>query len=250
MLYHLSVVTLNRPRTLNALGTSLFNELNTALKDYESDTSIGAIVLAGHPKAFAAGADIREMADKTFADVYSEDFIQRWGMMYGGITKPIIAAVSGHALGGGCELAMMADIIYCTRDANFGQPEIKLGIIPGAGGTQRLVRAIGKSKAMEIILTGSTFTGAEAEAWGLAAKTFEDNERCVEGAVATAGKIAALSRLAVKAAKEACNKSQELGLREGIDFERRLFYSLFGSQDQKIGMKAFIEKKKPEWSNL
>ena len=166
------------------------------------------------------------------------------------IRKPVISAVSGHALGGGCELAMMCDILYCTKTANFGQPEIKLGTIPGAGGSQRLTRAIGKSKAMELILTGNNFTGEQAERWGLAAKAVDGgNKEVLDAALETAAKIASYSRVATVAAKEVVNKSQDLGVREGVEFERRVFHALFGSQDQKIGMKAFAEKKKAEWSN-
>jgi len=165
------------------------------------------------------------------------------------IKKPVISAVNGYALGGGCELAMMADILYCSVGATFGQPEIKLGTIPGAGGSQRLTKAIGKAKAMELILTGDNFSGKQAGEWGLAAKVFETPQECLDGAVATAEKIASYSRIAVKAGKEVVNKSQDLGIREGVEFERRVFHSLFGSKDQKIGMTAFAEKKKPEWSN-
>ena len=182
-----------------------------------------------------AGADIKEMKDLTFSSAYSNDFIEMWSSMSSTIKKPVISAVNGYALGGGCELAMMTDIIYCSSSATFGQPEIKLGTIPGAGGSQRLTRAIGKSRAMELILTGDTFSGKQAAEWGLAAKVFETPEECVEGALATAEKIASYSRVAVKAGKEVVNKSQDLGIREGVEFERRVFHSLFGSRDQKIG---------------
>lgn len=224
-------------------------ELNTALAQYDADRSIGAIVITGSEKAFAAGADIKEMKDLTFSDAYGKDFIELWSNMTTQIKKPVISAVNGHALGGGCELAMMADIIYCSKSANFGQPEIKLGIIPGAGGSQRLTKAIGKSKAMELILTGNNFSGAQAEQWGLAAKVFETPQECVDGAIGLAEKIASYSRIAVKAAKEVVNKSQDLGIREGVEFERRVFHSLFGSRDQKIGMGAFAAKQKPEWTH-
>ena len=230
------------------------------------------MVITGSEKAFAAGADIKEMKDLTFSQAYTGDFIEPWSLQTTQVKKPIIAAVNGHALGGGCELAMMADIMYCSASANFGQPEIKLGIIPGAGGSQRLTRAIGKSKAMELILTGKNFSGKEAGEWGLAARVFETAKECVDGAVETAAIIAGYSRVAVKAAKEVVNKSQELGVREGVEFERRLFHGLFGSQDQKIGtmpqsfvlflvscvgganhldigMKAFAEKTKPKWTH-
>ena len=189
------------------------------------------------------------MAPLTFSDAYVNNFIAPWSYL-ATLRKPVIAAVSGHALGGGCELAMMCDILYCTKTANFGQPEIKLGTIPGAGGSQRLTAAFGKSKAMEIILTGNNFSGEDAEKYGLAAKAFEGgNKEVVEGALNTAEKVASYSRVAVIAGKEVVNKSQDLGVREGVEYERRIFHSLFGSQDQKVGMKAFAEKKKPEWTN-
>jgi enoyl-CoA hydratase len=197
-----------------------------------------------------AGADISEMRDLTFGSAYTTNFIASWSAAISTLAKPLIAAVNGHALGGGCELAMMADILYCSAAANFGQPEITLGTIPGAGGSQRLTRAIGKSRAMEMILTGKMIDGRKAEQWGLAAQCFETAEECVEGAMTTATKIASLSRVATKAAKEVVNKSQELSLREGIDYERRLFHGLFGSEDQKIGMNAFISKDRhPKWTH-
>ncbi|KAI4189477.1 MAG: hypothetical protein L6R41_001439 [Letrouitia leprolyta] len=242
-------VTLNRPRALNALSTGLFRELNDALRKLDNDKSTGAIVLTGGAKAFAAGADIKEMQDLTFSEAFNTNFITSWSSTIPGVRIPLIAAVNGHALGGGCELALMADIIYCSATASFGQPEIKLGTIPGAGGSQRLTRAIGKSRAMEIILTGKTFSGTEAEQWGLAARVFDSNETCVHGAIDTAEKIAGMSGVAVKAAKEVVNKSQDLPLRDGLEYERKVFHSLFGSKDQKIGMAAFTEKQKPKWSN-
>ena len=189
------------------------------------------------------------MAELSFSKAYSEDFIESWSLQTSQVKKPIIAAVNGHALGGGCELAMMADILYCSSSANFGQPEIKLGTIPGAGGSQRLTRAIGKSRAMELILTGKNFSGKEAGEWGLAARVFESPEECVDGAVATAATIAGYSRVAVKAAKEVVNKSQELGVREGVEYERRVFHALFGTRDQKVGMGAFARKEKAEWTH-
>lgn len=246
---HLHTVEISRPKALNALFTPLMVELNKAFEAFDKDTSIGAMVLTGSEKAFAAGADIKEMADKEFADAYGADFIENWSELYNTVKKPVISAVNGHALGGGCELAMMADVLYCSQKANFGQPEIKLGVIPGAGGSQRLTRAIGKSRAMELILTGKNFSGQEAFDWGLAARIFETPEQCVEGALDTAETIAGFSRVAVKACKEVVNKSQDLGIRDGVEFERRLFHGLFGSEDQKIGMKAFAEKKKPEWKH-
>ncbi|KAL9126896.1 MAG: hypothetical protein Q9217_004130 [Psora testacea] len=240
-------VTLNRPRALNALSSALFVELNDALKEFENDENIGAVVLTGSEKAFAAGADIKEMKDLTFSQAYNTNFISSWSSTIPLIRKPIIAAVNGHALGGGCELALMTDIIYCSTTATFGQPEIKLGIIPGAGGSQRLTRIIGKSRTMDLILTGKNFSGPEAEKWGVAAKCFESPKECVDGAVDTAAKIAGLSRVAVRAAKEVVNKSQEVGLRDGLEYEGKVFHSLFGSRDQKIGMNAFVKKEKPEW---
>lgn len=190
------------------------------------------------------------MAPLTFSQAYTTSFIESWSnLTTGALKKPLIAAVSGHALGGGCELALMADIIYCTSSANFGQPEIKLGTIPGAGGSQRLTRAVGKSKAMELILTGKSFSGEEAERWGVAARAFPSYEALMEGALKTAEVIAGYSKVAVMAAKEVVNKSQDLPLRDGVEYERRVFHSLFGSQDQKIGMKAFAEKKKAEWTD-
>ncbi|KAK0621588.1 enoyl-CoA hydratase mitochondrial precursor [Bombardia bombarda] len=242
-------VTLHRPKALNALCTPLITELNAALSELNASPTIGAIVLTGSERAFAAGADIKEMAPLTFSAAYTGAFIESWSALTTAVKKPLIAAVSGHALGGGCELALMSDIIYCTSSANFGQPEIKLGTIPGAGGSQRLTRAIGKSKAMELILTGRSFTGDEAERWGVAARAFPTYEALMEGALKTAETIAAHSKVAVQAAKEVVNKSQDLPLRDGVEYERRVFHSLFGSRDQKIGMQAFAEKKKAEWSH-
>jgi enoyl-CoA hydratase len=189
------------------------------------------------------------MSTLSFADAYLTDFIERWHFLPTSVRKPVIAAVNGHALGGGCELALMCDIVYAGKAASFGQPEIALGVVPGAGGSQRLARAVGKARAMELILTGERFSGAQAAEWGVAARAFETPEECVEGAVRTAAKIASFSRVAVKAAKEVVNWSQEVGLRDGVAVERRVFHSLFGSRDQKIGMEAFANKKKPEWSN-
>ncbi|EPS40441.1 hypothetical protein H072_5722 [Dactylellina haptotyla CBS 200.50] len=243
-------ITLNRPKALNALSTPLFKELNDALQKLDEDPSVRAILIAGSERAFAAGADIKEMKDLTFSKAYSSNFIQPWSTTITNLNKPTIAAVSGYALGGGCELAMMADIMYCTADAKFGQPEIKLGVIPGAGGSQRLTRAVGKSKAMEIILTGKTFSGKEAEIWGLASRTFTGFDELMKGATDTAITIASYSMLAIKAAKEVVNQSQELALSEGVKYERRVFHALFGSQDQKIGMDAFANKKTDiKWTN-
>ena len=182
-----------------------------------------------------AGADIKEMRDLSFSKVNNTNFISSWCSTIPKIRKPIIAAVNGHALGGGCELALMADILYCSSSATFGQPEIKLGVIPGAGGSQRLTALIGKSRAMELILTGKNFTGTEAGQWGVAARVFDSAKECVRGALETAGKIAEFSKISVRAAKEVVNKSQDTGLREGLDYERKVFHGLFGSKDQKIG---------------
>ncbi|KAL5339552.1 ClpP/crotonase-like domain-containing protein [Aspergillus crustosus] len=244
------LITLNRPKALNALSSPLFKELNDALSKFDESKDIGAIVITGSGKAFAAGADIKEMAPLTFSSAYSNNFIAPWSHLATSIRKPVIAAVSGYALGGGCELALMCDIIYATPTATFGQPEIKLGVIPGAGGSQRLTHALGKSKAMELILTGKNFSGKEAGEWGVAARVVEGGNAEVLGeAVKTAETIAGYSRVATVAAKEVVNKSQDLGVREGVEYERRLFHGLFGSKDQKIGMTAFAEKKKPEWSH-
>ncbi|KAK6610798.1 enoyl-hydratase [Botrytis cinerea] len=227
-------ITLNRPKALNALSTPLISELNDALKAFDKSPSISAIVLTGSERAFAAGADIKEMAPLTFSEAYTTSFIESWSDLTTAIKKPIIAAVSGHALG---------------EAANFGQPEIKLGTIPGAGGSQRLTRAIGKARAMELILTGKNFSGKEAGEWGVAARTYGSWEELIEAALGTAETIAGYSKVAVQAAKEVVNKSQDLPLRDGVEYERRVFHSLFGSEDQKIGMKAFAEKKKAEWTH-
>jgi enoyl-CoA hydratase len=189
------------------------------------------------------------MKDLTFSHAYGNDFIESWSDLVTFLKKPLITAVNGYALGGGCELAMMGDILYAGPKAVFGQPEIKLGVIPGAGGSQRLAKAIGKSRAMEIILTGDNISATQAGQWGLVARVFETPKECVDGALATAEKIASYSHIAVKACKEVVNKSQDLGIREGVEYERRVFHGLFGSQDQKIGMAAFAAKQKPEWKN-
>ncbi|KAK9379535.1 ClpP/crotonase-like domain-containing protein, partial [Kockiozyma suomiensis] len=238
-------VTLNRPKALNALFTPLIEELDMAMKEADSDKSIGAIVITGSEKAFAAGADIKEMKDKTYADVYGHEFIQSWSEATK-VRKPVLAAVNGFALGGGCELAMMADIIYAGEKAVFGQPEIKLGIIPGAGGTQRLTRAIGKARAMEYILTGKNFTAQQAYEWGLVA-AIHPPEKLVEETIKTAGAIVANGQLAVQAAKDAINYGLQVGLDNGLSYERRLFHSLFATEDQKEGMAAFIEKRKADF---
>ncbi|KAF2115986.1 ClpP/crotonase-like domain-containing protein [Lophiotrema nucula] len=242
-------IELNRPKALNALCTPLILELNSALRAFQSDKSVGAIVLTGSDRAFAAGADIKEMKDLTFSAAYGSDFIESWSDLVTFLKKPLITAINGYALGGGCELAMMGDILYCSETAVFGQPEIKLGVIPGAGGSQRMTKAIGKARAMEAILTGDNIKAKQAGEWGLVAKVFDTPQECVDGALKTAEKIAGYSQIAVKACKEVVNKSQDLGIREGVEFERRVFHGLFGSKDQKIGMGAFAAKQKPEWSN-
>ncbi|KAK2066886.1 hypothetical protein P8C59_000666 [Phyllachora maydis] len=242
-------VTLNRPKALNALCTPLIVELNQALSAFNASPAVAAVVLTGSEKAFAAGADIKEMAPLTFSAAYTGAFIESWSQLTTALKKPLVAAVSGHALGGGCELALMADVLYCTARANFGQPEIKLGTVPGAGGSQRLTRAVGKARAMDLILTGRSFSGEEAERWGVAARVFATYEELMTGALDAAETIAGYSKVAVQAAKEVVNKSQDLPLRDGVEYERRVFHSLFGTQDQKIGMKAFGEKTKAEWKH-
>lgn len=244
-----SMITLNRPESLNALSTPLFRDLNSALSLLDSSAYSRCVVLTGSEKSFAAGADIKEMSSFGFSDVFGGDFIKLWSSQVRETSIPIIAAVNGFALGGGCELAMMCDIIYAGPTAKFGQPEIKLGVIPGAGGSQRLVRAIGKSRAMELILTGKVITAKQAGEWGLAARVFDSPGDCVDGALDTAETIAGYGRLAVKAAKEVVNVAEEVGLSDGVRYERRVFHGLFGSKDQKIGMEAFANKTKPEWTD-
>jgi enoyl-CoA hydratase len=241
------LIRLNRPQALNALSTPLIEDLNAALEAFEADPAIGAIVLTGSDKAFAAGADIKEMQDKTFAEAFLGDFIGRWENLTR-LRKPVIAAVAGFALGGGCEIAMMCDFILAADTAKFGQPEIKLGVMPGAGGSQRLTRAVGKSKAMEMILTGRMMDAAEAERAGLVSRIVP-SVSLVEEALKVAATIAAMSRPAVYAAKESVNRAYETTLAEGVRFERRIFHSLFATEDQKEGMKAFAEKRPGEFKN-
>ncbi|KAG9066985.1 putative enoyl-CoA hydratase, mitochondrial [Linnemannia hyalina] len=243
-----ALVTLHRPKALNALCNGLFVELNQVLKEFDNNKDIGSIVITGSERAFAAGADIKEMKDRQFIENYSENFLGHWTQITT-IRKPIIAAVNGFALGGGCELAMMCDIIYAGDKAVFGQPEIKLGTIPGAGGTQRLVKAVGKSKAMEMCLTGSVnLTAQEAEAAGLVSKVYPA-EQVLDEAIKTASKIANLSVPIVQMVKDAINQSFEMPLQAGLTFERRLFHATFGTNDQKEGMSAFAEKRKPNFTN-
>ena len=241
------LIRLNRPQALNALSAALIEDLDAALEAFEADPAIGAIVLTGSDKAFAAGADIKEMQDKTFAEAFLGNFISRLEVLTG-VRKPIIAAVAGFALGGGCEIAMMCDFILAADTAKFGQPEIRLGVIPGAGGTQRLTRAVGKSKAMEMILTGRMMDAAEAERAGLVSRMVPAAS-LIEEALKVAGAIAALSRPAVYAAKEAVNRAYETTLAEGVRFERRIFHSLFATEDQKEGMRAFTEKRPADFKH-
>ena len=240
------VITLNRPKALNALSPDLVKELAVALAAFEADDGIGCIVITGSDKAFAAGADIKAMKDQSYMDVYKADFITADWEQVTRCRKPVIAAVAGYALGGGCELAMMCDFIIAADNAKFGQPEINLGIIPGAGGTQRLPRFIGKSKAMEMVLLGQarTMDAAEAERVGLVSRVVP-LAQLMDDAVATAGRIAELSLPIVMMAKESVNRAFETTLAEGVRFERRLFHSAFATDDQKEGMAAFVEKRKP-----
>ncbi|WP_419898569.1 enoyl-CoA hydratase [Roseomonas sp. USHLN139] len=239
-----AVIRLNRPAALNALCDQLMQELGQALRAADADPAVAAIILTGNEKAFAAGADIKEMQARRFPDTYLNDFIGASWEAVLTIRKPVIAAVAGFALGGGCELAMMCDMILAADNAKFGQPEINLGIIPGAGGSQRLTRAIGKSKAMEMVLTGRMMSAEEAERAGLAARVVPVADLLPE-ALKIATKIAGLSAPAVAMAKEAVNAAFELPLREGVRLERRLFLGLFGTEGQQEGMAAFVEKRKP-----
>lgn len=241
------LVTLHRPKALNALCAGLMDELIRALNEMDNDPTIGAIVLTGSEKAFAAGADIKEMQHRDFASNYRENFLEWWSNITL-VRKPIIAAVNGYALGGGCEVAMMCDIIYAGERAKFGQPEITIGTIPGAGGTQRLTRAIGKSRAMEMNLTGVPIGAAEAASYGLVSKVFPPSE-LVEAAVKTADTIAGHSKITVQICKEATNAAFELSLREGMRFEKRMFQATFATEDRREGMAAFVEKRKPEWKD-
>ncbi|VAV93406.1 Enoyl-CoA hydratase =_ degradation of branched-chain amino acids and alpha-keto acids [hydrothermal vent metagenome] len=241
------LITLNRPKALNALNSALIGELNQALKSFDDDKAIGCIVITGSEKAFAAGADIKEMQSKDYMDAYLNDFLGNWSHV-ADQRKPVIAAVAGYALGGGCELAMMCDFIIAADTAMFGQPEIKLGTIPGAGGTQRLTRFVGKSKAMEMVLTGRMMDAQEAERAGLVSRVVAADV-LVADALKTASKIAAMSRPSVMIAKESVNRAYETTLAEGIRFERRVFHSLFATRDQKEGMQAFIDKRKAEFEN-
>jgi enoyl-CoA hydratase len=241
------LIRLNRPQALNALNRTLVGEVTKAIEAFEADANIGCMVITGSDKAFAAGADIKEMADKTFADAFLGDFAASWDRA-ATARKPIIAAVAGFALGGGCELAMQCDLIIAADNAKFGQPEIKLGVIPGIGGTQRLTRAVGKAKAMDLILTGRMMDAQEAEHAGLVARIVP-LASLLEEAIKIAETIASMSLPSVLAAKEAVNRSFETSLAEGIRFERRVFHALFATADQKEGMAAFIAKRPPKFEN-
>lgn len=241
------LITLNRPKALNALNSELIGELNHAMDAFEKDPGIGCMVVTGSDKAFAAGADIKEMKDKTYPESYLEDFITTWDRV-AQRRKPIIAAVAGYALGGGCELAMMCDFILAADTARFGQPEIKLGVMPGSGGTQRLTRFVGKSKAMEMCLTGRMMDAAEAERVGLVSRVVPAAE-LIEEAVKVASQIADLSMPAVMMTKESVNRAYETTLAEGVRFERRVFHAMFAMADQKEGMAAFAEKRPPNFAN-
>ncbi|PKP64296.1 MAG: enoyl-CoA hydratase [Alphaproteobacteria bacterium HGW-Alphaproteobacteria-8] len=245
---HVGLIRLNRPEALNALCRKLMDELSDALARMDADDAIGAIVLTGSEKAFAAGADVKEMKDKTFVEAFREDFITRNWEAASRVRKPVIAAVAGYALGGGCELAMMCDFILCADTAKFVQPEINLGVMPGAGGTQRLTRFVGKSKAMEMNLTGRYMDAAEAERSGLVSRVIPA-DKLIDDALATAAKIAEKSALAVMATKEAVNRAYETPLSEGVRFERRLFHALFATEDQKEGMEAFVDKRQAQFKD-
>ncbi len=242
---HVGLITLDRPDALNALSSTLMAELGEALDAFEVDDAIGAIVITGSQKAFAAGADIKEMQSKTYMEAYREDFLAGWDRI-AALRKPVIAAVAGYALGGGCELAMMCDFIIAGDNAKFGQPEIMLGVMPGAGGTQRLARSIGKAKAMDLCLTGRQMDAEEAERCGLVSRVVPVDD-LIDEAIKAAEKIASYSAPSVMMTKEAINRAFETPLAEGLRFERRLFQSLFATEDQKEGMAAFVEKRKPSF---
>src|SRR6185437_5468495 len=241
------LITLNRPKALNALNRQLAEEVLDALQEFDADDRVGAMVIAGSPRAFAAGADIAEMAEKSFTGFYMDDFLAPWDEVRK-ISKPIIAAVSGYALGGGCELALLCDFIIASDDAQFGQPEIKLGVLPGIGGSQRLTRAIGKAKALDLILTGRNMDAEEAGRSGLVSRVVAADELLTE-AKAVATTISQMSRSASRMAKEAVNRAFESTLAEGLLYERRLFHSTFATDDQSEGMAAFVDKRPPNFSH-
>jgi enoyl-CoA hydratase len=240
------LITLNRPKQLNALNDALMDQMGEALRAFDADEGIGCIVITGSDKAFAAGADIAAMAKYEFMDVYKGEYITRNWETIRAVRKPVIAAVAGFALGGGCELAMMCDFIIAADNAKFGQPEIKIGIMPGAGGTQRLPRAVGKAKAMDMVLTGRTMDAAEAERAGLVSRVVAP-DKLLDEALAAAATICAMSGPSTMMAKECVNRAFEAGLSDGVMFERRLFHALFATADQKEGMGAFLAKRKPEF---
>jgi enoyl-CoA hydratase len=240
-------ITLNRPQALNALNSQVMTEVTGAAAELDDDEGIGAIIITGSAKAFAAGADIKEMSDLSFADVFGSDFFAAWGKL-AAVRTPMIAAVAGHALGGGCELAMMCDLLIAADTAKFGQPEIKLGVLPGMGGSHRLTRAIGKAKAMDLILTGRTIDAAEAERAGLVSRLVPADDLAAE-AKAVATTIAGMSLSATRMAKEAVNRAFESTLAEGLLYERRLFHSAFATDDQSEGMAAFTEKRPPNFTH-
>lgn len=242
-----AIITLNRPKALNALCDDLINELNTVTAEFDQDPSVGAMVITGSDRAFAAGADIKEMQPKSYMDTYRSNMFEPWASLTK-LAKPTIAAVNGYALGGGCELAMMCDIIIAGDTAKFGQPEVTIGTIPGCGGTQRLIRAVGKSKAMDMILTGDMIDAQEARDYGLVTKVVEADQT-VEQAVNLAEKIASLSQPIIAMAKETVNAAYEMTLAEGVRFERRIFHSTFSTNDQKEGMGSFLEKRKPNFTD-
>lgn len=244
---NVALITLNRPKAFNALCNQLMTELQSSLRELDADTSVGAVVITGSQKAFAAGADIKEMVNRDFAQTFQGRFLEEWTAVTD-TAKPVIAAVNGYALGGGCELAMMCDIIYAGDKAQFGQPEINIGTIPGAGGTQRWTRVAGKSMAMEVCLTGNRVSAQEAKECGLVSKIFP-SEQVVDEAVKLGEKIAEQSPLIVQMVKEAVNSSYETTLREGLRFERRLFHTTFATNDRKEGMAAFAEKRTPKWTS-
>ena len=241
------IIRLNRPQALNALNKALIDELTKAIETFDNDDKIGCMLLTGNEKAFAAGADIKEMVDKSFIEACLGDFVSNWNAV-ARARKPVVAAVAGFALGGGCELAMQSDIVIAADNAKFGQPEIKLGVIPGIGGTQRLTHAVGKAKAMDMILTGRIMDAAEAEKSGLVARVVPAVS-LMDEAMKVADLIANMSLPSVLAAKESVSAAFESSLAEGIRFERRIFHSLFATDDQKEGMKAFIAKRPPTWKN-
>jgi enoyl-CoA hydratase len=242
-----ALVTLNRPKALNALSLQVMEEITALLADLDRDPGVGAIVITGSPKAFAAGADIKEMASQSSIDMFSADWFAGWDAI-GRVRTPIVTAVAGYALGGGCELAMMGDVLLAADTAVFGQPEIKLGVMPGMGGSQRLARAVGKPKAMEMCLTGRNMKAEEAERAGLVSRIVPADD-LIADALKTAATIASMSKPIAQMCKEAVNRTQEVSLSEGVLFERRVFHSMFATADQKEGMAAFVEKRKAEFEN-